>query len=211
MLIDTAGIRKKNKVSEDLEFYSVMRAINALDEADVVILVLDATLGLEAQDMNILGLAQKRHKGILILVNKWDLVENKQTNTVRDYEARIREKTAPFTDVKILFISALEKTRIFQAIEAAQTVYENRSRRIKTSELNEVLQEALEQRPPPSVKGRFGKIKYVTQLPMPWPAFAFFVNNPNYIREDYRNYLENVFRKKFDFTGVPIEMYMRQK
>ncbi|HMX41698.1 MAG TPA: ribosome biogenesis GTPase Der, partial [Saprospiraceae bacterium] len=176
MLIDTAGIRKKAKVEEDLEFYSVMRAIRAVEEADVCMLVVDATQGVEAQDLNILGLIQKRHKGVLILVNKWDLME-KTTNTARDYEAAIRRRIAPFNDVPILFISVHEKQRIFQAVEAALEVYENRSRRVKTSELNERMMGIIADTQPPSVKGRFPKFKYVTQLPTPYPAFAFFVNN----------------------------------
>jgi GTP-binding protein len=210
VLIDTAGIRKKTKVAEDLEFYSVMRAIRAVEEADVCLLVLDGIQGLEGQDLNILRLAQKRHKGVVILVNKWDLVK-KETNTARDYEAAIKYKMAPFNDVPILFISALEKQRIFQAVEAAFEVYENRCRRVKTAELNELMMEVIEATPPPSVHGRFPKFKYVTQLPTPFPAFAFFVNNPNWVRDEYRHFLENQLRKHFTFTGVPIEVYIRSK
>jgi GTPase len=208
ILIDTAGIRKKTKVEEDLEFYSVMRAIR--EEADVCLLVLDGIQGLEGQDLNILRLAQKRHKGVVILVNKWDLVK-KDTNTARDYEAAIKYKMAPFNDVPILFISALEKQRIFQAVETAFEVYENRRRRVKTAELNELMTEVIEATPPPSVHGRFPKFKYVTQLPTPFPAFAFFVNNPNWVRDAYRQFLENQLRKHFTFTGVPIEVYIRSK
>ncbi len=211
MLIDTAGIRKKTKVDEDLEFYSVMRAIRAVEEADVCLLVLDATQGLESQDINILRLAQKRHKGVVILVNKWDLMENKTTNTARDYESAIKNKLAPFDDVPILFISALDKQRIFQAVEAALEVYENRTRRIKTSELNEVMMAAIEATPPPSVHSRYPKFKYVTQLPTAFPSFAFFVNNPNYVRDSYKQYLENQLRKNFNFKGVPMEVFMRSK
>lgn len=211
VLIDTAGIRKKSKVEEDLEFYSVMRAIRAVEEADVCLLVLDATQGLEAQDINILRLAQKRHKGVVILVNKWDLVEGKQTNTVRDYEQAIKNKLAPFDDVPVIFISAKDKQRIFQAVEAALEVYENRTRRIKTSELNDVMMPIIEATPPPSVHSRYPKFKYVTQLPTPFPAFAFFVNNPNYVRDSYKQFLENQLRKHFNFKGVPIEVYMRAK
>lgn len=211
ILIDTAGIRKKTKVEEDLEFYSVMRAIRALEEADICMLVLDATQGIESQDLTILSLAQKRHKGIVILVNKWDLVENKQANSVRDYEAVIKSRLAPFNDVPIIFISALEKQRIFQAVEAAMEVVENRKRRIKTSQLNEVLLDVIERTPPPSVHGRYPKFKYITQLPTDFPAFAFFVNNPNYVRDSYRQFLENQIRKLFNFKGAPIEIFIRSK
>ena len=210
VLIDTAGIRKKTKVEEDLEFYSVMRAIRAVEDADVCLLVLDATLGLESQDLNILRLAQKRHKGVVILVNKWDLIE-KETNTARDYEAAIKKRIAPFSDVPVLFISALDKKRIFQAIEAAMEVYDNRSRRVKTSELNELMMAVIEATPPPSVHSRYPKFKYVTQLPTPFPSFAFFVNNPNYVRDSYKQFLENQLRKHFNFKGVPMEVYMRSK
>lgn len=211
ILIDTAGIRKKTKVEEDLEFYSVMRAIRALEEADVCMLVLDATQGIESQDLTILSLAQKRHKGIVVLVNKWDLVENKQANSVRDYEAVIKSRLAPFNDVPIIFISALEKQRIFQAVEAAMEVVENRKRRIKTSVLNEVLLDVIERTPPPSVHGRYPKFKYITQLPTDFPAFAFFVNNPNYVRDSYKQFLENQIRKLFNFKGAPIEIFIRSK
>ncbi|MBP6827790.1 MAG: ribosome biogenesis GTPase Der [Saprospiraceae bacterium] len=210
VLIDTAGIRKKSKVEEDLEFYSVMRAIRAVEEADVCMLVLDATQGIESQDLNILRLAQKRHKGLVILVNKWDLV-TKETNTARDYEQAIKNKLAPFNDIPVMFISALDKQRIFQAVELAMSVYENRTRRIKTSELNEVMMAVIEATPPPSVHARYPKFKYVTQLPTPFPSFAFFVNNPNYVRDSYKQFLENQLRQHFNFTGVPMEVYMRAK
>ncbi len=210
ILIDTAGIRKKTKVEEDLEFYSVMRAIRAVEEADVCLLVLDATQGIESQDLNILRLAQKRHKGVVILVNKWDLVK-KETNTARDFEKAIKNRMAPFDDVPVLFISALEKQRIFQAVETALEVYANRTPRIKTAELNDLMLKIIEETPPPSVKGRYPKFKYVTQLPTHFPAFAFFVNNPNWVRDSYIQFLENQLRKHFDFTGVPIEVYMRAK
>lgn len=210
LLIDTAGLRKKAKVHENLEFYSAMRAIKAVEEADVCILMIDAQTGIESQDMNILRLAQRRNKGVVILVNKWDLVD-KETNTARDMEQTIRNKIAPFNDVPILFVSALDKQRIFQAMEAALQVYENRSRRIKTSELNEVMLEAIERRPPPSYRGRYIKIKYVSQLPTYYPAFAFFCNHPKHVREAYKNYLENQLRKNFNFTGVPIGVFFRQK
>lgn len=211
ILIDTAGIRKKTKVEEDLEFYSVMRAIKALEECDVCLLVIDALQGLEAQDLNILRLAQKRHKGIVILVNKWDLVPDKQTNTARDYEAHIKRRLAPFDDVPVVFISVLEKQRIFQAIEAAMEVYDNRTRRVKTSELNELMMQLIEATPPPSVHGRFPKFKYVTQLPTHYPSFAFFVNNPNWVRDSYRQFLENQLRKHYNFKGVTMEVYIRSK
>ena len=210
LLIDTAGIRKKAKVHEDLEFYSVMRAIKAMEEADVCFLLIDAQTGMEAQDMSIFSIAAKRNKGIVILVNKWDLVE-KETNTARDFEAELRKKLAPFNDVPILFISVLEKQRIFKAIEAGLKVYENRTRKIMTSRLNEIMQEAMEKHPPPSHRGRFVKIKYVTQLPTYYPAFAFFCNNPKYIKDNYRNFLENQLRENFDFEGVPIGVFFRQK
>lgn len=210
LLIDTAGIRKKAKVHENLEFYSVMRAIKALDEADVCMLLIDAQTGVEAQDLSIFRLAIKRNKGVVILVNKWDLVE-KETNTARDFEKEVRNRLAPFNDVPIIFTSVLEKQRIFKAIEAALAVYENRQRKIKTSELNEVMLEAIERTPPPAYRGRFIKIKYVTQLPTYYPAFAFFCNSPKHIKESYRNYLENQLRKNFDFTGVPISVFFRNK
>jgi len=210
MLIDTAGIRKKSKVEEDLEFYSVMRAIRAVEEADVCLLVLDATQGIEAQDLNILRLAQKRHKGIVILINKWDLVD-KVTNTARDYEAAVKKRLEPFDDVPVVFISALDKQRIFQAVDVAMDVYANRTQKIKTSELNELMLDIIERMPPPSVKGRYPKFKYVTQLPTHYPSFAFFVNNPNWVRDSYKLFLENQLRKNFNFTGVPIEVYMRAK
>ncbi len=209
-IIDTAGIRKKSKVHENLEFYSVMRAIRALEESDVCILMIDAQDGIEGQDMSILGLARKRNKGIVILINKWDLIE-KETNTARDYEKQLREKIAPFDDVPIIFVSATEKQRIFKAVEAALEVYENRQQKIKTSVLNEIMQKAIEKYPPPSHRGRFVKIKYITQLPTYYPAFAFFCNNPKYVKENYKNYLENQLRSNFNFTGVPIGIFFRQK
>ena len=210
-MLDTAGISKKSRVSENLEFYSVMRAIKAIDEADVCLLMIDAQLGMEAQDMSIFRLAQRRNKGIVLLVNKWDLVEDKETNTARDYEAELRNRMAPFNDVPIVFISALEKQRIFKAIELALEVYDNRTRKIKTSELNEIMLEAIERHPPPAHRGRFVKIKYITQLPTYYPAFAFFCNHPKHIRDSYKNYLENQLRKHFNFTGVPIGVFFRQK
>lgn len=210
LLIDTAGIRKKHKVEEDLEFYSVMRAIRAIDEADVCLIVIDAVDGLEAQDMNIFSLAVKRNKGIVILVNKWDLMD-KETNTARDYEQKLRHKIAPFTDVPIIFISALEKQRIFKAVDSAMDVYENRTKKITTSKLNDWLQDAMATKNPPSYRGKFIKIKYVTQLKTYYPAFAFFCNHPKHIKQDYKNYLANKLREEFNFTGVPIRLYFRQK
>jgi GTP-binding protein len=210
LLIDTAGIRKKSRVREDLEFYSVMRAIKAIEEADVCILMIDAETNIEAQDMSIFRLAQRRNKGIVILVNKWDLLE-KETNTARDYEKELRNRISPFSDVPIIFTSVLEKQRIFKAIEAALEVYENRNKKIKTSQLNEKMLAAIEHYPPPSHRGRFVKIKYVTQLPTYYPAFAFFCNNPKHVRENYKNYLENQLRQHFNFTGVPIGVFFRKK
>ena len=210
LLIDTAGIRKKSKVHENLEFYSVMRAIKAIEEADVCLLMIDAQTGVEAQDMSILRLAQKRNKGVVILVNKWDLLE-KETNTARDFEKEIKERIAPFSDIPIVFVSATEKQRIFKAIEKALEVYENRQRKIKTSELNEVMLAAIERNTPPAHRGRFIKIKYVTQLPTYYPAFAFFANHPKHIKESDKNYLENQLRKNFNFSGVPIGVFFRQK
>ena len=209
-LIDTAGIRKKAKVHENLEFYSVMRAIRALEEADVCILMIDAQTGVEAQDLSIFRLAKKRNKGVVVLINKWDLIE-KETNTARDYEKEVKNKLAPFTDVPVVFVSALEKQRIFKAIEVALRVYENRSKRIATSELNNVMLEAIERYSPPAHRGRFIKIKYVTQLPTYYPAFAFFCNHPKHVKEAYKNYLENQLREHFDFEGVPISVFFRQK
>jgi GTP-binding protein len=210
VLVDTAGIRKKGKVHENLEFYSVMRAINALEECDICLLLIDAQTGMEAQDVSILKLAQKRHKGIVLLVNKWDLVE-KETNTARDVEKEIHEKIAPFTDVPILFISVKDKTRIFRTVEAAMEVHQNRKRKIKTSELNDRLLEIIEKTPPPAYRGKYIKIKYVTQLPLAYPAFAFFCNHPNYIKDNYKNFLENQIRKLYNFNGVPIALFFRQK
>jgi GTP-binding protein len=210
VLIDTAGIRKKNKVHEDLEFYSVMRAIRAIEESDVCFLMIDAQTGIEAQDMNIFNLAKKRNKGIVVLVNKWDLME-KETNTARDYEKELKKKLAPFVDLPILFISALEKQRIFKAVEIGLEVFENRKQKIKTSVLNEIIGGAIEAYEPPSHRGKFIKIKYITQLPTYYPAFAFFCNYPKYIKESYKNYLENQLRKHIDFKGVPISIFFRKK
>ncbi len=210
LLIDTAGLRKKHKVEENLEFYSVMRAIRAIEEADVCLIVIDGTVGIESQDMNIFSLAVRRNKGIVILVNKWDLVE-KETNTARDYEKELLQKLAPFTDVPIVFISTIEKQRIFKAVDLAMDVYENRTKKITTSKLNDWLEEALTIKEPPTHRGKLIKIKYVTQLKTYYPAFAFFCNHPQHIKQDYKNFLANQLRKTFDFTGVPIRLYFRQK
>lgn len=210
LLIDTAGLRKKAKVHEELEFYSVMRAIKALDECDICILMINAADGLESQDLSILNLALKRNKGIVMAVNKWDLLE-KESNTARDFEREIRGRTAPFSDYPIVFTSVLEKQRILQVLEKAMEVYQNRSRKIKTSELNDYLMEIIEHMPPPAHKGKYVKIKYATQLPTSSPSFAFFCNHPKYVKESYRNFLENKIREKWEFSGVPVRIFFRQK
>lgn len=210
ILIDTAGIRRKAKVHEDLEFYSVIRAIKALDEADVCMLLLDAEKGIAAQDLNIFSLAARKGKGIVVLVNKWDLVE-KETNTAKEYEATLKKRLAPFSDVPILFISAKEKTRIFKAIETALEVYENRKRKVPTSKLNDVMLKAIENYHAPVVRGHAVKIKFVTQLPTAVPSFAFFCNFPDDIKTPYQNYLENQLRQHFDLTGVPVRLFFRKK
>ena len=209
-LVDTAGIRRKSKVKEDLEFYSVMRSIRAIEHSDVCILMLDATRGFESQDANIFWLAQRNRKGIVILVNKWDLVE-KENNTAKQYEAAIRKEIEPFTDVPILFVSALNKQRIYKAIETAVAVYNNRTKRIPTRKLNEVMLPIIENYPPPAIKGKYVKIKFCTQLPTPMPQFAFFANLPQYVKDPYRRFIENKLRENFDFNGVPIDVYFRQK
>ena len=209
-LIDTAGIRKKAKVHEDLEFYSVIRAIKAIEEADVCLLMLDATVGLESQDLSILGLIQKRKKGVVILVNKWDLIE-KDTNTARDFEKNLKEKIAPFNDVPVLFTSVHEKQRIFKTVEMALQVNENRIQRIKTSALNDLMLDIIEKNPPPAHRGKYIKIKYVTQLPVYYPSFVFYCNFPDHVKPSYRNFLENQLRKHFHFTGVAISVYFREK
>jgi GTP-binding protein len=210
ILIDTAGIRRKTKVNEDLEFYSVIRAIRAMDEADVCLLLLDAEKGITQQDLNIYSLAVKKGKGIVVLVNKWDLME-KETNTSRDYEKNLKQRLAPFNDVPILFISATEKVRIMQAIETALTVVENRQRKIPTSELNEAVQKAINAYHPPVVRGVPVSIKYATQLPTPVPSFAFFCNHPDDVKQPYQNYLENQLRLAFNFKGVPMRLFFRRK
>jgi GTPase len=210
ILIDTAGIRRKQKVNEDLEFYSVIRAIKAMDEADVCLIVLDAEKGLAAQDLAIFSLATKKGKGVVVLVNKWDLME-KATNTARDYEKKLKEKLAPFTDVPVLFISAKDKTRIFKAIEIGLEVVENRQRKITTSQLNDTMLQAIAAYHPPVVRGNPVSIKYVTQLPTVVPSFAFFCNYPDDVKTPYRNYLENKLREQFNFKGVPVRIFFRKK
>ncbi|MBK7882615.1 MAG: ribosome biogenesis GTPase Der [Chitinophagaceae bacterium] len=210
MLIDTAGIRRKTKVHEDLEFYSVIRAIKAVDEADICLLVLDAGKGITAQDLSIYSLAIKKGKGIVVLVNKWDLIP-KETNTARDYEKDLKQRLAPFSDVPIIFISVIDKQRIFKSIEAALEVFENKSRKIPTSKLNDAMIKAIESYRPPVVRGNLIKIKYVTQLPTHTPSFAFFCNYPDDVKAPYKNYLENQIRQQFNFTGVPIRLFFRKK
>lgn len=210
MLVDTAGVRRKSKVSEDLEFYSVMRSIRAIENSDVCLLMIDAEQGWESQDQNILNLIRRNKKGIVILVNKWDLIE-KDSNTLKEYREFIQERIAPFNDIPILFISALTKQRISDVLSTAMQVYENRIQRIPTGKLNEVMLEAIENFPPPSTKGKYIKIKYVTQLPTPTPVFAFFANLPQYIKEPYKRYLENQLRENFNLTGVPIVLVFRDK
>jgi len=209
-LVDTAGIRRKAKVKEDLEFYSVMRSVRAIENADVCLIVLDASRGFEGQDQSIFWLAEKNRKGIVILVNKWDLVE-KETNTMKDFEAKIRKEISPFVDVPIVFISVLHKQRIYKAIETAVEVYQCRSKKIKTRELNDVMLPIIAENPPPALKGKYVKIKFITQLPTPQPQFAFFCNLPQYVRDPYKRFLENKLRERFDFKGVPISIYMRKK
>jgi GTP-binding protein len=210
ILIDTAGIRRKNKVHEDLEFYSVIRAIKAVDEADVCLMMIDAEKGIAQQDLNIFSLAVKKGKGIVFLVNKWDLVE-KVTNTAKDFEKQLKERLAPFTDLPVIFISAKEKTRVFKVIETALEVFESRHRRIPTSKLNEEMLPVIEAYKPPVVRGNSVKIKFVTQLPTAVPSFAFFTNYPDDIKTPYRNYLENKLRERFNFKGVPVRIFFRKK
>ena len=209
-LVDTAGIRKKSRVKEDLEFYSVMRAVRSIEYSDVIVLVVDATRGFEGQDQNIFWLAEKNRKGVVILINKWDLIE-KETNTMRDFEAMVRKQIEPFTDVPIIFISALTKQRLFKAIETAVDVFENRKNKISTSKLNDAMLDIVKSYPPPATKGKFVKIKYCMQLPTPTPQFAFFCNLPQYVREPYKRFIENKLRETYNFTGTPITIYFRQK
>jgi GTP-binding protein len=210
LLVDTAGLRKKGKVSEDIEFYSVMRAVKTIENSDICLLLIDATRGIESQDLNIMSLIQKNNKGMIVLVNKWDLIEKDNSTTLR-FESDIREKTAPFTDYPILFISAINKQRIHKVLELVEQVNQNRNRKISTSELNEVMLQIIKNNPPPALKGKYVKIKFVTQLPIYTPAFAFFCNLPQYVKDPYKRYLENRMREKFDFTGVPIRIFFRKK
>ena len=209
-LVDTAGIRRKSKVKDDLEFYSVMRSVRAIEHCDVCLLVLDATRGFDGQDQNIFWLAERNRKGVVILVNKWDLVEKDHKSTL-EFEKAIRKEMEPFTDVPIIFISTLTKQRIYKAIETAVAVYNNRTKKIKTSKLNEVMLPIIENYPPPANKAKYVKIKYVMQLPTAQPQFAFFCNLPQYVKEPYKRFLENKLREHFDFNGVPVSVYMRKK
>jgi GTP-binding protein len=209
-LVDTAGIRKKGKVTENIEFYSVMRSIRAIENADVCLLMLDAQQGIESQDINIFSLIRRNSKGVVILINKWDRVE-KDTHTAKHVEEIIRERIAPFTDVPVVFISAINKQRIHRVLDLAMQVYNSRIQRIPTSQLNEVMLKAIEDYPPPALKGKFVKIKYVTQLPTHAPSFAFFCNFPQYVNEPYKRYLENKIRANFNFTGVPVQIFLRKK
>jgi len=210
LLVDTAGLRKKGKVSEDIEFYSVMRAVKTIENSDICLLLIDATRGIESQDLNIMSLIQKNNKGMIVLVNKWDLIEKENNATVK-IESEIREKTAPFTDYPILFISAINKQRIHKVLELVEQVNKNRNRKISTSELNEVMLEVVKSYPPPALKGKYVKIKYIMQLPIYTPAFAFFCNLPQYVKDPYKRFLENRLREKFEFTGVPIRIFFRKK
>ena len=209
-LVDTAGVRKKGKVTEDIEFYSVMRSLRAIESVDVVALVIDATRGLEAQDVNLFGLAQKNGKGTVIVVNKWDLIE-KNTQTTKEYEKLIKQKIAPFVDVPVLFVSALTKQRVLKALKTMIGVYGSMNKKISTSKLNDFFLPIIEKTPPPSTKGKYIKIKYITQLPTSCPSFAFFCNLPQYIPESYKRFLENKLRLNFDFSGVPLRFYFRKK
>ncbi len=209
--VDTAGLRKKQKVTEDVEFYSVLRSVRAIENSDVCILMLDASQGLEQQDLNIFGLIQRNNKGVVIVVNKWDLIE-KDTNTHKEYERLIRDRIAPFNNVPIVFTSVINKQRIYKVLETARRVYESRARRITTSELNDTLLPIVkEQNPPPAIKGKYIKIKYITQLPSAYPQFVFFCNLPQYIRDPYRRFVENRMRELWDFEGVPLTIYFRAK
>ena len=209
-LVDTAGIRRKAKVKEDIEFYSVMRSIRAIENSDVCLLVVDATRGFDGQVQNIFWLAHRNQKGIVILVNKWDLIE-KQTGSAKQIEANIRKQIEPFTDVPIVFVSATTKQRIFKALETAVIVYENRSRKVATRKFNDVMLPIIEKTPPPSMKGKYVKIKFCTQLPTPFPSFAFFCNLPQYVKDPYRRFIENQLREQYNFMGVPIKIFFRKK
>jgi GTP-binding protein len=208
--MDTAGLRKKSKVKENVEFYSTMRSVRAIESADVCLLMIDAEDGIKSQDITIFGLIQKNHRGIVILVNKWDLIE-KDNQSTNKFLQELHNRIAPYTDVPVIFTSALTKQRIFKALEAAVEVYGNMKRRVSTSKLNELVQEAISSVPPPAVKGKFVKIKYASQVPNPTPVFTFFCNLPQYIKDPYKRYLENKIRETFDFKGVPLQLYFRKK
>jgi GTP-binding protein len=209
-LVDTAGIRKKSKVKEDLEFYSVMRSVRAIEHCDVIILVFDASRGFDGQVQNIFWLAHRNNKGVVILANKWDLIE-KDNQSSNDFEKYIKKQCEPYTDVPIVFMSVLNKQRIYKAIETAVQVYQNRTKKIKTSTLNDTMLPIIQHTSPPQYKGKYIKIKYITQLPTPWPSFAFFANLPQYVKEPYKRFLENQLRKEFDFHGVPVTVFIRKK
>ena len=211
MLVDTAGLRKKNKLKEDLEFYSVMRSVRSIEYSDVCILMMDAQLGVEQQDMSIFNLIIRNKKGCVIVVNKWNMIQDKESNTMRDLTKKIQDRIAPFNDIPIIFTSVINKQRILDVLNEAAKVYINRTRKVATSKLNDAMLPEIEKYPPPSVKGKYIKIKYITQLPSPTPSFAFFCNLPQYVREDYKRYLENRLREKFDFKGVPIQIFLRKK
>jgi GTP-binding protein len=211
MIVDTAGLRKKTKVTEDLEFYSVLRSIRAIENSDVCILMIDATSGMEAQDMAIFNLIVRNRKGCVIVVNKWDLVADKTANTMKEFKEAIQKRIAPLSDVPVIFTSAITKQRIMDVLDAADKVYANYSRRIPTSQLNEVMLPEIENYPPPAWKGKYIKIKYITQLPTASPSFAFFCNLPQYIRDPYKRFLENKLRSHFDFTGCVLQIFLRQK
>jgi GTP-binding protein len=210
MLIDTAGIRKKAKVTEDIEYYSVLRSVRTIENSDICIFMIDATEGIQKQDLTIYYMIEKNHKGVVVLVNKWDLVE-KDTMSTRDYEEKIRKELMPFTDVPILFVSALTKQRLLKALETTVEVFENRKQRIPTSKFNDYMLKVIEGYPPPALKGKYVKIKYCMQLPTPTPQFVFFANLPQYVKEPYKRFLENKIRENWDFSGVPIDIYIREK
>lgn len=210
LLVDTAGLRKKTKVRENIEFYSTLRSIRAIENSDICLLLIDAVDGFEAQDLNIFSVIVKNNKGVVIIVNKWDLID-KETNTHLDFENQVREKIAPFNDVPIIFTSVPKKQRVFKALELAFEVYKNKSLRISTSKLNEVLLPIIQNRPPPAIKGKYVKIKYITQLKTPFPAFVFFCNLPQYVKEPYKRFVENQLRKNFNFNGAPMQIYFRKK
>jgi ribosome-associated GTPase EngA len=211
MLVDTAGLRKKGKVHEDLEFYSVMRSIRAIENSDVCVLMIDAVVGVEAQDLSIFNLIVRNKKGCVLVVNKWDTVPNKNSNTMKEFTQHIMQRIAPFNDIPIIFTSVTQKQRILDVLDAAAKVHENRSRKIATSKLNDAMLPEIENFPPPAIKGKYIKIKYITQVPSPSPSFVFFCNLPQYVRTDYKRFLENKLRSHFEFTGAPIQVFIRQK